>query len=49
LEFHQVIRNGYLELKNYFPERICIIGAGKNQEAVFNEIWKIIEKKLTNK
>jgi len=49
LEFHQVIRNGYLELKEYFPERIQIIKADRNQEEVFKEVWGIIKDKLNNK
>ncbi|CAH1755877.1 13955_t:CDS:2 [Entrophospora sp. SA101] len=32
LEFHQVIRNGYLKMKSYFPERIHIINADRSQD-----------------
>ncbi|CAJ0637775.1 9519_t:CDS:2, partial [Entrophospora sp. SA101] len=45
LEFHQVIRNGYLKMKSYFPERIHIINADRSQDEVFKEVWEIIEEK----
>jgi dTMP kinase len=43
LDFHQTIRNGYLKMQSYFPERIYIINADRNQEEVFKEVWEIIE------
>ena len=46
LEFHQIIRNGYLAMKNYFPERVYLINADRSQEEVFKEVWRIIENKL---
>ena len=43
-EFHQKIRNGYLELKKYFPERIKIINAERTAEEVLQEVLTIIRK-----
>ncbi|RHZ35528.1 dTMP kinase [endosymbiont GvMRE of Glomus versiforme] len=43
--FHQKIKEGYLGLKNYFPERIHIINADKSEEEIFTEVWNIILKK----
>jgi len=45
LEFHQVIRNGYLQMQSYFSERVRIINADKNPEEVFEEVLGIIIKK----
>ena len=46
LEFHQKIREGYLGLKEHFPNRIHIINADRDEKEIFEEVWKIIEKKL---
>jgi thymidylate kinase len=35
-----------LGLKSYFPNRIHIINADRNEEEIFEEVWKILEKKL---
>jgi dTMP kinase len=37
LDFHQRIRNNYLELKKIFPERIYVIDANKSEEEVTEE------------
>jgi dTMP kinase len=44
LEFHQRIRNHYLELKKYFPERICIINADRSETEIFTEVHDIIKQ-----
>lgn len=49
LEFHQRIRNYYLELKKYFPERICIIDAEKSEREILTEAQIIIEGCLPKK
>jgi dTMP kinase len=49
LEFHQVIRNGYLELKEYFPQRIRIINAERSETEILAEIQTIIKKILPYK
>ena len=43
-EFHQKIRNGYLELKKIFPERIYIINAEKSENEVLKEVQVIIKE-----
>jgi dTMP kinase len=44
LEFHQRIRNHYLELKKYFPERIYIINADRSETEILTEIRGIIKQ-----
>lgn len=44
LEFHQRVRNYYLELKKTFPNRICIIDASQSEDEVLKEVWDIIEQ-----
>jgi hypothetical protein len=44
LDFHQRIRNNYLELKKFFPERIYIIDASKNENEIVEEVWEIIKQ-----
>ena len=43
-EFHQKIRNGYLQLKEYFPKRIKIINADRPLEEVVREVYQIISQ-----
>ena len=45
LDFHQKIREGYLGLKEHFPDRIHIINADRSEEEIFKEVWNILEKK----
>jgi dTMP kinase len=44
LEFHQRIRNYYLELKEYFPERICVINADRSETEILAEVLNIIKQ-----
>lgn len=44
LEFHQRIRNHYLELKKIFPERIYVIKADQKEEEILTEAQDIIEQ-----
>ena len=44
LGFHQRIRNYYLELKKYFPERICIINANRSENEILTEVQDIIKQ-----
>jgi len=46
LEFHQKIRNHYLELKKVFSERICIINAERSENEILEEVQTIIKKFL---
>ena len=47
LEFHQRVREGYLEMAGKNPHRWRIIDASKSPEEVFEEIKKIVERELT--
>jgi dTMP kinase len=38
LDFHQRVRNYYLELKKVFPNRICIIDASQSEDEVLKEV-----------
>lgn len=49
LEFHQRIRNYYLELKKYFPERICIVDASKSETEILEEVQEIIKQTCSPK
>jgi len=49
LEFHNRIRNHYLELKKYFPERIYIINAERSETEILAEVQTIIKKCLPEK
>ena len=44
LEFHQRIRNYYLELKKYFPERIYIINADQSEVEILAEVQDVIQQ-----
>jgi dTMP kinase len=44
LDFHQKIRNYYLELKKYFPERIHVINASKSEDEITQEVSEIIQQ-----
>ncbi|RHZ35657.1 dTMP kinase [endosymbiont GvMRE of Glomus versiforme] len=43
LEFHQRIRNYYLELKKQFPERIYIVNANQSETEILAEVKSLIE------
>jgi dTMP kinase len=42
LEFHQRVRNGYLEMVKQEPERWVVVDAGKGRQGVQEELRKII-------
>jgi len=44
LEFHRRIRNYYLELKKYFPERVYIVSAEKSEGEMLAEVRGIIKQ-----
>lgn len=46
LEFHQKVRNGYLELAKKYPQRIKVIDANQSIEEVFSNTKKIIGELL---
>ncbi|CAG8646154.1 12018_t:CDS:2, partial [Ambispora gerdemannii] len=49
LDFHQKIRNNYLELKKYFPERICLVDASQSEEKILAEVQEIIQQTISPK
>lgn len=46
LSFHHKVRDGYLKLKDLYPERIEIVDASKSLEEVFENCYALIEKTL---
>lgn len=44
LKFHEQIRNYYLELKKYFPERIYLVNAEKSAGEILTEVQDIIKQ-----
>ena len=48
LEFHQRVREGYLELANAEPDRFHIIDAAQDEQLVRNNILKIINSIMGN-
>lgn len=42
--FHEKVRNGYLELAKKFPERIKLIDANRDIDLVFNDTIEILSK-----
>lgn len=47
LAFHQTLRETFLELVKDEPERCVLIDASKDVTAVFNQIWSVVEPKLS--
>lgn len=48
-EFHEKVRNGYLELAKNNPERIKVVNANKSIETVYNDTKNIIIDLITQK
>lgn len=46
LEFHKMVRKGYLKLHNMFPERIKIIDASQPFETVVENTYRLIKEYL---
>lgn len=47
LEFHQLVRNGMLQLAKNNPQRITVIDASKTRDAVFSKALERLESLLT--
>jgi len=45
-EFHEIIKNGYLEIAKRNPKRIVVINGDKEISAVHDEIIQIIRNKI---
>ena len=48
LDFHQLVREGYLQLLDRFPERICLIHAEGSVETVFEQVTRIVDQRVSN-
>jgi dTMP kinase len=46
LEFHKRVREGFLKVREMFPERIVLVDASRSPEEVFDRIAAYIRKKL---
>ncbi|RAV08483.1 dTMP kinase [Paenibacillus contaminans] len=46
LDFHRLVREGYLELTRRFPERIVKVDADRTQDEVFADIKAVLERHL---
>jgi dTMP kinase len=47
IEFHERVRAGFLELARSEPERFCLIDASRPAEEVFQEVTKIVDRKVS--
>lgn len=46
IEFHQTLRNAFLELVKTEPQRCVLIDAAQDIETVFDQIWSATEPKI---
>jgi dTMP kinase len=46
LDFHQRLRNGFLEIAKKFPDRCVIIDAAQDVEAVHRQALKVVEQRF---
>jgi len=42
IAFHERVREGYLELARRWPERFKLIDAGRKEDTVEQEIWRVV-------
>lgn len=45
-DFHERVREGYLEIAKNEPERCAIVYAGQSIEGVYNDIMKVLKKRF---
>ena len=45
--FHEKVRGGFFKLAQENPQRIWIIDASESPDTVFDQVWKILEGKLS--
>ena len=48
IEFHNKVRNGYLEIAKEEPDRIKVVDACKTIEEVFEDVKKLAKKYILN-
>lgn len=46
MEFHKKVREGFIKVRNMFPERIMLVDASQSPERVFDRIAEYIQKML---
>lgn len=49
LEFHKMVRKGYIEVAKRFPERVVLIPGNRSINDIMEDIISYIESKLCNK
>ena len=48
LDFHNRVRNGYLEILKSYPSRIIKIDANQDKNIISNLIWQNLQNKIPN-
>ncbi|MBF8251018.1 MAG: tmk, partial [Deltaproteobacteria bacterium] len=48
MEFHDMVRNGYLAIAKEEPERVKVVDATKDIQSMHGEIWGIVNAFLRN-
>jgi dTMP kinase len=46
VDFHERVRQGFLELARLEPDRFCVVAASDSVESVFEQIKKIAHERL---
>jgi dTMP kinase len=46
VEFHERVRQGFLEIARLEPERFCVIAASHSVEEVFQQVKKIVDERV---
>ena len=47
IEFHQKLRQGFLEIARTSPQRCAVIDASSDADTVFNALWDVISNRLS--
>lgn len=46
IEFHEKVRQGYLDLARRCSDRFRVVDAGRSSDAVEADVWKLVESRL---
>ncbi|MPZ77448.1 MAG: dTMP kinase [Deltaproteobacteria bacterium] len=46
LEFHEKVRQGFLELARAEPERVCLVDASRPEQEVFAAIKEVVDRRM---
>ena len=49
IQFHERVRNGYLEMATADPDRWVVINADRPKEEIHEEVVSILREKIRNK